>query len=92
MEADGWDVLADDVATYAATRLSGVPLRQVNSRIDYIMVSDCIRGLRGEEVVAATAQIHTECIGGSADEFRRHASDHLPVTVEVAVVADTDGN
>jgi endonuclease/exonuclease/phosphatase family metal-dependent hydrolase len=88
MESDGWDVLGDSADVYQATRLSGVPLKQRNSLIDYIIVS---QGLAGEEVTASTATVHADLLEETPpDAFRTHASDHLPVTVEVAVTADRD--
>ena len=87
MEADGWDVLADVGDDYPATRLSGVPLESRDSKIDYIIVS---AAMKGDEVSATTATVHTELIGASAEAFRRRASDHLPVTVPVSVVPDSD--
>lgn len=93
-EDDGpWDVLAD--ADYPATRLSGNPLQQHTSQIDYIIASRFITGnagLSGEELVATSLTVHEALITaqGSADNFRRDLSDHLPVTVGVQVGADTD--
>jgi endonuclease/exonuclease/phosphatase family metal-dependent hydrolase len=90
METTGWDVLADDGTQYAATRLSGVPLALRESQIDYVIISAGAKGLKGQEVAAATATVHAELIGGDPDRFRAHASDHLPVTVPVRVVTDDD--
>lgn len=90
MERSGWDVLADVEAEYPPTRLSGVPLRLNRSRIDYIIVTKGNRGLADEEVTAAQASVHEDLIDGDAEGFRRRASDHLPVTVKVKVMADTD--
>src|SRR5690606_17640017 len=91
MEASGWDVLADDAASYPATRLSGVPLAQRSSVIDYIIVSSGARGLAGEEVDATTATVHADLLDSvGADAFRARASDHLPVTVGIALGEDTD--
>lgn len=65
-----------------------------DSVLDYIIVSRAANGfsgLSGEEITAGTARVHTglpETFGN--DPFRRDLSDHLPVTVEVAVVADSD--
>ena len=88
LEADGWDVLADDAATYSPTRLAGEPLI-LTSTIDYIIVSDGAGGLKGEEVNSTTGTIHSGLVT-DAYEFRQQASDHVPVTVEVAVVTDSD--
>jgi endonuclease/exonuclease/phosphatase family metal-dependent hydrolase len=87
MEANGWDVLADNESAYSATRLSGVPLALENSRIDYIIISD---GLKGKEITEQLAVVHTPLIGNSADRFRAQASDHLPVTTRVKVGNDDD--
>lgn len=93
-EADGpWDVLADP--GYPATRLSGVPLQQRNSAIDYIIASrrtQQLGGLSGDEITDSQATVHDELIPvfGGADGFRRRLSDHLPVTVRVRVTSDTD--
>lgn len=89
MERGMWDVLADD-AGYPATRLSGVPLRLRESRIDYIIITDQPGGLQGEEIAMTTAEVHTELIGDAPEEFRRKASDHLPVTVRLKIMCDTD--
>ena len=91
-----WDVLGGDTAaTYSPTRLSGKnkPLDLYNSRIDYIIVTSHSRrhkGLSGEEIVPNDLTIHTELLSIGNDEFRELASDHLPVTVEVKVISDTD--
>ncbi len=91
MEADGWDVLADSVA-YPATRLSGKPPAQRDSRIDYVIVSRGNGGLGGDEVTATEATVHGELVDafGGGLEFRRHVSDHLPVLIDVAIRADDD--
>jgi endonuclease/exonuclease/phosphatase family metal-dependent hydrolase len=87
MESAGWDVLAND-GTYPATRLSGVPLQQRTSQIDYIIVS---KGLKGKEVTAKLATVHQELIAANgAEAFRQDASDHLPLTVKIKVTADGD--
>lgn len=90
MEESGWDVLADRKEQYPPTRLSGHPLRLKGSRIDYIIITKGDAGLGGEEIDAAQAFVHEELIAGDAEEYRRRASDHLPVTVRVKVMADTD--
>lgn len=98
MENDGWDVLAND-NSYPASRLSGDPLQQRNSKIDYIIVSTNSlalfgligeSGLAGEEIQADVATVHDDLLTVGATEFRRLASDHMPVTVAVAVTDDTD--
>jgi hypothetical protein len=78
---------------YSATGpLSGrVPLRRKASIIDYIIVSQGNGGLSGEEIIGEPAKIHTELLEGiEAEDFRRQGSDHLPVSVEIAVVPDND--
>lgn len=87
-----WDVLA--AGGYPATRLSGVPLRLDRSQIDYVIASRAAaerRGLMGEEI-AEDATVHTELVDeqGGPDAYRRDLSDHLPVTVRVRLMADTD--
>jgi endonuclease/exonuclease/phosphatase family metal-dependent hydrolase len=87
MEGAGWDVLAD-APSYPATRLSGNPLQQRTSQIDYIIVS---KGLKGKEVAAPEATVHEGLLGANPpNDFRSKGSDHLPVTVKVKVVNDTD--
>jgi endonuclease/exonuclease/phosphatase family metal-dependent hydrolase len=90
LEGNGWDVLADDGTAYSPTRLSGVPLALNRSQIDYVIVSAGPHGLQGDEVTAAMATVHKELIGTSANDYRAHISDHLPVTVDVKVMSDTD--
>ena|GEM_PF-1978437 len=90
LELNGWDVLADDENSYPATRLSGNPLKQGNSRIDYIIVTKGNGGLAGEEVIHPTATIHSELLRGDPVTYRRHFSDHIPVTVQVQVMEDGD--
>ena len=88
LEAHGWDVLADSATTYSPTRLAGVPL-QPKSVIDYIIVTKGGKGLAGEEVTDAMATVHTDLVG-NPDSFRQHASDHIPVTVQIKRMPDTD--
>ena len=90
MENNGWDVLGDDGSSYPATRLSGHPLQLRNSKIDYIIVTKDNRGLSGEEITADRATVHTDLVGSDPVSFRRHASDHIPVTINVMVMNDTD--
>jgi endonuclease/exonuclease/phosphatase family metal-dependent hydrolase len=93
MEGSGWDVLADDPA-YPPTRLTQNPPAQVpgKSQIDYIIVSRGPGALAGEEVGATQATVHSDLVAaaGGGLAFRRTVSDHLPVTIRLAVVADTD--
>ena len=90
MERTGWDVLGDREDRYSPTRLSGVPLALRSSRLDYIIVTKGNHGLSGEEITADAPVVHTEGLGDSPETFRRRASDHLPVTIDVAVTADND--
>jgi len=90
MESDGWDVLGDNDANYPATRLSGHPLGLHNSKLDYIIVTRGSQGLGGEEIQARQATIHTDLVGTDPVSFRRNASDHIPVTVQVRMMDDTD--
>lgn len=90
MENNGWDVLGDNDANYPATRLSGHPLGFHDSKLDYIIVTRNGQGLGGEEVRARQATIHTDLVGTDPVSFRRNASDHIPVTVQVRVMDDTD--
>lgn len=91
MESSGWNVLADTPESYGPTRLSSVPLQRKDSVIDYLIVSASETGLFGNEITSEPATIHTEFLDGrSAEDFRKLASDHLPVSVEIAVVEDDD--
>lgn len=92
MEADMWDVLADDIAQYPATRLSGRPPAQHNSRIDYIIASKGPGALQGDELSQSHATIHDNLVAahGGGLAFRASLSDHLPVTVRLKVRADDD--
>jgi len=89
-----WDVLVDN--DYPATRMSGVPLSLETSQIDYIIASRYLpgcTGLSGEEIQDQSAHVHVELIGSGSngtDNFRRDLSDHLPVTIDVLVMADND--
>ena len=73
---------------YSPTRMAGVPLFP-RSRIDYILASGKDGGIL-DELVQWTAQVHTELLPTDFNEFRKHVSDHIPVTVRVKVVADDD--
>lgn len=94
LERTGWDVLADDPSTYSPTRLSGKPsdyqLKFRNSRIDYIIATKGNKGLAGEEIMANQALVHRNLAENNPDNFRCHASDHVPVTVQVKVMQDND--
>lgn len=73
---------------YPGTRLAGVPLAPV-SQIDYIMVSACAGGLT-EEIAEPSARVRTDLLPADFNEFRKHLSDHIPVTVKVRITADRD--
>ena len=73
---------------YPPARMAGVPLFP-RSRIDYILASGKDGGIL-DELVQWTAQVHTELLPTDFNEFRKHVSDHIPVTVRVKVVADDD--
>ena len=87
-----WCVLARE-GSYPATRLAGVPLSE-GSPIDYILAtakSEEFGGLLGEEVLEPEARVWTELIeGGDFAKFRETYSDHLPVSVCVRLMEDTD--
>jgi endonuclease/exonuclease/phosphatase family metal-dependent hydrolase len=78
----------DDGTEYPGTRLAGVPLFP-RSQIDYLFASTVERGLR-EELVQLTGEVHVELLNEGIDAFREHVSDHLPVTVRIRAIADTD--
>jgi hypothetical protein len=86
MEAGNYDILADE--GYPATRLSGVPL-QPRSKIDYIIVTDEMRGT-GAEISASEAEVHQELAAGNYNDYRDVFSDHFPVTVKARVLPDDD--
>lgn len=88
MEESGWNVLADSEEEYAPTRLAGVPL-EPRSVIDYVIVTQGQGGLWGEELTANTATVHSALVT-DPETFRQQASDHIPVTVAIRVLADTD--
>lgn len=73
---------------YPGTRLSGVPLYP-RSQIDYIMASGQSGGLL-DELVQTIAHVHIELLPANFNDFRRSVSDHLPVTVRIQIVDDTD--
>jgi endonuclease/exonuclease/phosphatase family metal-dependent hydrolase len=73
---------------YPGTRLAGVPLYP-RSQIDYVLASAAPGGL-ADELVQPMAHVHEELLPAVFDEFRRHYSDHLPVTVRIRVVPDGD--
>lgn len=104
MEAAGWKTLAGGKETYPATRLSGRPPRPRDSRIDYIIISSLPGGLFGEEILENQATVHAELLGDcpipgagfveTEDDcglrFRRHQSDHLPVSIRMRIIPDND--
>jgi endonuclease/exonuclease/phosphatase family metal-dependent hydrolase len=92
MESNGWDVLADNEESYPATRLSGKPLGLKDSKIDYIIISKGNNGLAEEEINENEAKVHTELLNNDPEGFRSKASDHLPVTISVKIMNDTDSS
>jgi len=87
-----WRVLARE-GSYPATRLAGVPLNY-GDPIDYVLAtakSDEFGGLLGEELLQPKARVWTDLIeDGDFAEFREIYSDHLPVSVCVRLMKDTD--
>ena len=87
-----WRVLAE-TGSYPATRIAGVPLGY-GEPIDYILAtakSDEFSGLVGEEISQTAARVWTDLIENDGfGTFRTVYSDHLPVSVCVRVMADTD--
>ena len=87
-----WRVLAKE-GSYPATRLSGVPLNY-GDPIDYILAtvkSNEFGGLFSEEVLEPEAKVWTGLIeDGDFAKFRKVYSDHLPVSVCVRLMKDTD--
>lgn len=87
-----WRVLAKE-GSYPATRLADVPLNY-GDPIDYILAtakSNEYGGLLGEEVLEAEAKVWTDLIeNGDFAKFREVYSDHLPVSVCVRLMTDTD--
>ena len=84
-----FDVLVHDKSdAYPATRLARVPLYPV-SQIDYVMATMVAGGL-ADSLVLQTAHVHHELLKIGFDEFRKHLSDHVPVTIRVTVSADDD--
>ena len=87
-----WRVLAKE-GSYPATRLAGVPLNY-GDPIDYILAtvkSNEFGGLLGEEVLEPEAKVWTDLIeDGDFEKFREVYSDHLPVSVCVRLMKDTD--
>ncbi len=77
-----------DGTEYPGTRLAGVPLVP-KSQIDYLLASGINGGLT-QELVQLLAEVRLSLTGGDFDDFRRRASDHLPVTVRIRVVPDDD--
>lgn len=90
-DSDGFNfrtLSPDDAEDYPGTRLAGVPLIP-QSRIDYILASGQAGGML-DHIVQLVAQVHTELLPDVFTEFRRRASDHLPVTARVLVTQDDD--
>lgn len=77
-----------DADDYSPTRLASVPLRP-KSIIDYVMASGVSNGV-ADDLVLSTAHVHDELLSSPFEEFRRVASDHMPVTVRIRVTDDDD--
>lgn len=93
-DSDGFDfatLAPTDGTEYPGTRLAGTPLFP-RSQIDYLLASSASDGLVGAELVRPTGHVHEELLPADFTEFRRRASDHLPVTVRIRVTADHDGS
>lgn len=94
MEAGEWDILADK-DTYPATRLAKVSASDApfelgpKSKIDYIIVTDAMRG-DDREVQVSQADVHQELANDDWPGFREHFSDHFPVTVALHLLPDDD--
>jgi hypothetical protein len=62
--------------------------------IDYIIASRSVgshKGLSGEEITVGSATVHQDLpLAMGFDKYREVLSDHLPVTVEIRVVDDSD--
>ena len=83
------DVLApQNGSDYPPTRLRSVPLRP-GSQIDYVMASSVSNGVGGD-LVRSTAHVHHELLISPFEDFRRKASDHIPVTIRIRVGPDDD--
>jgi hypothetical protein len=78
----------EDDELYFGTRLAGVPLFP-RSKIDYLIGSAATGGI-ADELVQLEAEVHEHLLGDDFDDFREHLSDHLPVSVRVRIVADSD--
>lgn len=78
----------EDGEEYPGTRLAGVPLVP-SSKIDYLLRVDRAGGLL-DELVQRNAQVRLDLLPGNFNDFRRHLSDHIPVTVQIRIVPDDD--
>lgn len=78
----------EDGDDYPGTRLAGVPLAP-RSQIDYIMASARTGGLI-DEIAAPIAQVRVDLLPTDVNVFRRHLSDHIPVTIRIRIVPDDD--
>jgi len=90
-DADGFafrSLAPADGTLYDGTRLAGRPLRP-KSQIDYLFASGTGGGLSAD-LTQATAHVHVELLPADFTEFRRHLSDHIPVTICIRVRADDD--
>lgn len=78
----------EDGTLYDGTRLSGVPLRP-KSQIDYLFASSVAGGL-ASDLTQLVGHVNVELLPNDFTEYRRHLSDHIPVTVRIRVKPDDD--
>lgn len=78
----------DDGEEYPGTRLAGVPLAPT-SKIDYLMASGRAGGLV-DELAEPVARVRVDLLPTDFTIFRRHLSDHIPVTIRLRIVDDDD--
>jgi endonuclease/exonuclease/phosphatase family metal-dependent hydrolase len=78
----------DDGEEYPGTRLAGVPLAPT-SQIDFILASARAQGLV-DELAEPFAQVRVDLLPSDFSLFRRHLSDHIPVTIRIRLVPDDD--
>jgi endonuclease/exonuclease/phosphatase family metal-dependent hydrolase len=90
MEAEDWDVLAND-DTYPATRLNKEPPEDYDSTLDYIIISKWEGGLAGNEVTETVGNVHSDLVDEwGVVAFRKSLSDHIPVSITVSIRNDDD--
>ena len=79
----------DNGEDYSPTRLSGVPLLLLNSKIDYLLVWDVDGGV-AEDLVQNNAYVHAKLLAMGTGAYRASFSDHLPVTIRIRIGDDDD--